>query len=112
MNKNLGITLTPKAADKILDILNPARGENCLRVFVQGGGCSGFSYGFALISNPDNDDFTTAQHGVEMAIDPMSLSMIEGATLDYEESLLESRFVLKNPNAQSTCGCGNSFSMG
>lgn len=111
MKRSLGITLTEKAADKIMDVINPARGESCLRVFVQGGGCSGFQYGFALIDQPDPEDLIETQHGVLMVVDPMSLSMIQGATLDYEEALLESRFVLKNPNAQSTCGCGNSFSI-
>ncbi len=82
-----------------------------LRVFVTGGGCSGFQYGFSFDDNQDEEDTAVERDGVTLLIDPMSYQYLVGATIDYEEGLQGSQFVVKNPNATSTCGCGSSFSI-
>jgi len=106
------MTLTENAVVKIKDILaeenNPAIH---LRVFVQGGGCSGFSYGFTLDEVQNEDDFVIEQAGLAVLVDAMSSQYLQGADVDYREDLSGSQFVIKNPNAQSTCGCGSSFSV-
>jgi iron-sulfur cluster insertion protein len=106
------ITITESAAAKIKDILaeenNPAVK---LRVFVQGGGCSGFQYGFTLDQEVNEDDFEIQAHDVTLLIDAMSSQYVQGATVDFVEDLQGSSFSIKNPNAQSTCGCGSSFSI-
>ena len=107
------ITVTEAAQEKITDILaeenNPALK---LRMFVQGGGCSGFSYGFSLDADKNEDDFEIPINSTSVLIDVMSMQYVSGATIDYKEELMGSQFVIKNPNAQSTCGCGSSFSTG
>lgn len=104
------ITITDSAAIKIKDILaeenNPAIK---LRVFVQGGGCSGFSYGFTLDEDQNDDDFEVDLDGVKVLIDSMSGTYLHGATIDFKDELMGSSFTINNPNAQSTCGCGSSF---
>lgn len=99
------------AIEKIQDILaeenNPALK---LRVFVQGGGCSGFQYGFTLDEAQHEDDFDFDYNGVKILVDSMSWSYLQGAEIDYKEDVMGSNFVINNPNAQSTCGCGSSFS--
>lgn len=106
------MTLTENAVVKIKDILaeenNPAIH---LRVFVQGGGCSGFSYGFTLDQVQNEDDFVIEQAGLAVLVDAMSSQYLQGADVDYREDITGSQFVIKNPNAQSTCGCGSSFSV-
>jgi iron-sulfur cluster insertion protein len=106
------IEITEAAAEKIKDVLaeenNPALK---LRMFVQGGGCSGFSYGFTLDDAQAEDDFDIEKNGVHLLVDSMSLQYVQGATVDYKEDLSGSQFVIENPNAQSTCGCGSSFSV-
>ncbi len=106
------ITITDAAMEKIADILaeenNPAVK---LRTFVQGGGCSGFNYGFTLDEEQNEDDFVIEQPGVTVLVDSMSMQYLQGATIDYKQELMGSQFVIKNPNAQSTCGCGSSFSV-
>jgi iron-sulfur cluster insertion protein len=82
-----------------------------LRVFVQGGGCSGFQYGFTFDEKVNDGDIEIVKNGVTMVIDPMSYEYLSGAEVDYKESLEGSMFVINNPNATSTCGCGSSFSM-
>jgi len=82
-----------------------------LRVFVQGGGCSGFQYGFSFDEKVNDGDHEIEKNGVTMVIDPMSYEYLTGAEVDYKESLEGSMFVINNPNATSTCGCGSSFSM-
>jgi iron-sulfur cluster insertion protein len=103
--------LTEIAQTKIKDIFaeenNPALK---LRVFVQGGGCSGFQYGFTFDEEKTDDDFSQDYDGVEVLIDSMSWQYLHGATVDYKEDAMGSSFVIDNPNAQSTCGCGSSFS--
>jgi len=106
------ISLTESALEKITDILaeenNPAVK---LRTFVQGGGCSGFSYGFTLDEEQNEDDFVIDNNGVVVLIDSMSMQYLQGATIDYKEELMGSNFTINNPNAQTTCGCGSSFSV-
>jgi len=105
------INFTESAANKIADLVkeenNPALK---LRVFVQGGGCAGFSYGFTFDESVNDDDFTFDTNGVTLLIDSMSMQYLEGATIKYEEDLMGASFVIDNPGAKSTCGCGSSFS--
>jgi len=82
-----------------------------LRTFVQGGGCSGFSYGFTLDEEQNEDDFVIDNNGIVVLIDSMSMQYLQGATIDYKEELMGSSFTINNPNAQTTCGCGSSFSV-
>ena len=106
------ITITESAKTKILDLFaeegNP---ELCLRTFVQGGGCSGMSYGFTFDEVMNEDDFEVPLETTKILIDAMSMQYLTGATVDYKEDIQGSQFVITNPNAQSTCGCGSSFSV-
>lgn len=106
------ITITESAIEKIADILaeenNPAVK---LRTFVQGGGCSGFSYGFTLDEEQNEDDFVIEQDRIKVLVDSMSMQYLQGATIDYKEELMGSSFVIRNPNATTTCGCGSSFAV-
>ena len=97
-----------KVADLIAEENNP---DLKLRVFVNGGGCSGFQYGFTFDDKVNEGDLTIEKAGVQLVIDPMSLQYLIGGTVDYTEGLEGSRFVVNNPNATSTCGCGSSFSI-
>lgn len=103
---------TDSAASKVKELIeeegNP---ELKLRVFVTGGGCSGFQYGFTFDEITNEDDAVMEKGGVTLLIDPMSYQYLVGAEIDYQESLEGSQFVIKNPNATSTCGCGSSFSV-
>ncbi len=105
------ITLTSAAAEKVKGILDQER-ENIpnggLRIYVQGGGCSGFQYGMVLDEAADGDE-TFEISGIKVIVDPMSLRYMEGAEVDYKNDLLGGGFAIKNPNAVSTCGCGHSF---
>lgn len=106
------LTITESAAEKIIDLLAEENDASLkVRCFVQGGGCSGFSYGFTLDAAQNEDDFVIEQHSVSLLIDSMSIQYLTGATIDYKDDLSGSQFVIKNPNAQSTCGCGSSFSV-
>ena len=82
-----------------------------LRVYIQGGGCSGFQYGFEFDENRAEDDVAVDTDGVSLLVDPLSLQYLMGAEVDYSESLQGAQFVIRNPNAKTTCGCGSSFSM-
>ena len=82
-----------------------------LRVFVTGGGCSGFQYGFSFDEEQDEEDIVVEKGGMKLLVDPMSYQYLVGATIEYEEGLQGSQFVVRNPNASSTCGCGSSFSI-
>jgi iron-sulfur cluster insertion protein len=103
---------TDSACNKVKDLIaeegNP---ELKLRVFVTGGGCSGFQYGFTFDEIANDDDTLVEKEGVQLLVDPMSYQYLVGADIDYQESLQGSQFVIKNPNASSTCGCGSSFSV-
>jgi iron-sulfur cluster insertion protein len=105
------LIFTDSAADKVKQLVeeegNP---ELKLRVFVQGGGCSGFQYGFTFDEVVNEDDTRMSKNGVTLLIDAMSLQYLTGAEIDYKEDLQGAQFVIKNPNATTTCGCGSSFS--
>jgi iron-sulfur cluster insertion protein len=102
---------TDSAANKVKALIeeegNP---ELKLRVFVTGGGCSGFQYGFTFDEVTNEDDMIIEKNGVTLLVDPMSMQYMMGAEVDYTEGLEGAQFVIKNPNATSTCGCGSSFS--
>ena len=105
------LVFTDSAAAKVADLIaeegNP---ELKLRVFVQGGGCSGFQYGFTFDDAVNEDDTLFEKNGVTLLVDSMSFQYLVGAEIDYKEVINGSQFVIKNPNAQTTCGCGSSFS--
>jgi len=106
------LTFTDSAAKKVKDLIDEeGNTELKLRVFVSGGGCSGFQYGFTFDEEVNDDDMVLTKNGVQLLIDPMSLQYLSGAEIDYQESLEGSQFVIKNPSAASTCGCGSSFSV-
>jgi iron-sulfur cluster assembly accessory protein len=104
------ITLTPAAADVVRDLLSKRNLEGyALRVFVSGGGCSGFQYGMALEGNVRESDLVFEHHGVKVVVDEISIDYINGSTIDYVDELMGSGFKIENPNAVAACGCGNSF---
>lgn len=103
------ITITENVDTKVSEILNGEATATSLRVFVQGGGCSGMQYGFTLETEQNEDDFVIEQQGVKYLIDAMSMQYLQGATIDYKEDFEGSNFVIQNPNAQTSCGCGSSF---
>ena len=104
--------LTDRAVAKVRHLMeDEANDELKLRVFVTGGGCSGFQYGFTFDELADEDDTLVEKDGVVVLVDPLSYQYIEGAQLDYTEGLEGSRFVVSNPNATTTCGCGSSFAV-
>lgn len=106
------ITFTESTTQKILELVQEENNPNLkLRVFVQGGGCSGFSYGFTFDEEQNEDDFAIEQGGVTYLVDSMSMQYLQGAEIDYREDFEGSNFVINNPNAQTTCGCGSSFSV-
>ena len=106
------ITITDEALGKIRDILAEENNPNIkLRVFVQGGGCSGMSYGFTLDEAVNEDDFEFDREEVKILVDSMSSQYLQGATINYRDELMGASFVIDNPNAQTTCGCGSSFSV-
>jgi len=106
----ISLVFTDAAAAKVKDLLieegNP---ELRLRVFVQGGGCSGFQYGFTFDESVNDDDTMIEKNGVQLLIDPMSFQYLVGAEIDYKDDLEGAQFVIRNPNATTTCGCGSSF---
>jgi iron-sulfur cluster insertion protein len=105
------ITITENATKQLKVIL--AEEDNTelkLRIFVQGGGCSGMQYGFTLDEVVNEDDFTLSEGGVEVLVDSMSMQYLTGATIDFKNDEMGSSFSISNPNAQTTCGCGSSFS--
>ena len=106
------ITLTEAAITKLRSLVElDSEPKLCLRVFVTGGGCNGFSYGFTLDADVGSDDTLLQRDGIGLVVDSMSFSYLAGASVDYVEDLNGSRFFVDNPNAASTCGCGNSFSV-
>jgi iron-sulfur cluster assembly protein/iron-sulfur cluster insertion protein len=105
------ITLTDNAAVKVKDLIDAEGEENlALRVAVRPGGCSGFSYEMFFDSDVSADDVTADYGGVKVVVDPSSAQLLDGATLDYKDGLNQAGFSINNPNAQRTCGCGQSFS--
>ncbi len=105
------IALTDSAASKVKDLITAeGNDELALRVAVRPGGCSGFSYEMFFDSDVTGDDVTADFAGVKVVVDPSSAQLLEGATLDYKDGLQQAGFAIDNPNAQRTCGCGQSFS--
>lgn len=106
------IELTESARNKILDILYGEGKPNlCFRTYVQGGGCSGFQYGFSLDEIKNEDDFEVEVGPFRVLVDASSMQYLSGATIDYKEELIGSSFVIQNPNSTGQCGCGASFSV-
>ena len=105
------LIFTDSAAAKVADLIAEEGNTDLkLRVFVQGGGCSGFQYGFTFDEAVNKDDTTFEKNGVTLLVDSMSFQYLVGAEIDYKEDINGSQFVIKNPNATTTCGCGSSFS--
>lgn len=106
------LNITPAAVAKVQDLVreedNP---ELMLRVFVTGGGCAGFQYGFTFDEEPAEDDTLIDKNGIRFVIDSLSVQYLGGSTVDYTEGLEGSKFIIENPSAETTCGCGSSFSM-
>jgi len=106
------LSLTDSAVQKVQSLIDDEGDTSlCLRVFVTGGGCSGFQYGFTFDTEINEDDAVVDQEGVKVLVDALSYPYLEGASVDYQESLEGSRFVVENPQAESTCGCGSSFTI-
>lgn len=104
------ITLTPAAAEAVKGLLEKRNLTGyALRVFISGGGCSGFQYGMALENNIREQDLTAEMHGVQVVVDEVSIDYLRGATVDYVDEIMGSGFKIENPNAVSSCGCGSSF---
>jgi len=107
------IVLTENAARRIAVLRDQEQAENAfLRITVSGGGCSGFQYGFAFDEQRNADDFVFERNGVAVVVDDVSLGLLNGAEVDFVEDLMGASFRINNPNAASSCGCGNSFSIG
>jgi iron-sulfur cluster insertion protein len=106
------VVFTHNAAVKVRNLIQEEGNDNLmLRVFIQGGGCSGFQYGFTFDESVEDDDTVVETDGVKLVVDPMSFQYLVGAEIDYTESLQGAQFVIRNPNATTTCGCGSSFSV-
>lgn len=104
------VDFTDSAAEKVKELIEEEENTDLkLRVFIQGGGCSGFQYGFTFEEDQQGDDTAVEKDGVTLLIDPMSLQYLTGARIDYKEDLEGARFIINNPNASTTCGCGSSF---
>ncbi len=105
------LNMTAAAAAKVANLISEeANPELKLRVYITGGGCSGFQYGFSFDEQCEDEDLVIERDGVTLLVDPLSLQYLMGAEVDYRESLQGSQFIIRNPNAKSTCGCGSSFS--
>ncbi len=106
------LKLSGNAVNRINELLAAKDNPDLkLRVFIRGGGCSGFQYGFQFDQERQEDDIAIEQSGVEVLVDMLSLQYLSGAEIDYQDDLLGSRFLVNNPNASTTCGCGSSFSI-
>ncbi len=104
------ITITASAINKVRDLLVEEKLPNgALRMFVKGGGCSGYQYGFTFDEEVTEDDFVIENDNIKVIVDMISSQYLQGATLDYKEEKFNSQFIISNPNAKSTCGCGSSF---
>lgn len=104
------VNVTANAANAVRDLLEKRNLENyALRVYIAGGGCSGYQYGMALEGNIREQDLVFEQHGIKLVVDEVSIEYLKGATIDYVEDVMASGFKIDNPNAVSSCGCGSSF---
>ncbi len=110
--ENAPLMFTDSAADKVKQLIEE-EGNTALklRVFISGGGCSGFQYGFTFDESTNDDDMVMEKNGVQLLVDSMSYQYLVGAEIDYQENIHGAQFVIKNPGASSTCGCGSSFSV-
>jgi iron-sulfur cluster insertion protein len=107
-----GIVFTDSAASKVSELIKEEDNPNLkLRVFISGGGCSGFQYGFTFDEDIEDGDSQVENQGVTLLVDPMSVQYLMGAEIDYKEDLQGAQFIIRNPNAQTTCGCGQSFTV-
>ena len=107
----MSLTFHSAAAEKVKEIMNEdseITEDISLRVFIQGGGCSGFQYGFTFDETKDDDEVVVTD-GVTLVVDPLSLQYLDGSEIDYSNDHFTSQFIIRNPNAQRTCGCGSSF---
>ncbi len=105
------LEFTTNAASKVLELIKEEDNQDLkLRVYVQGGGCSGFQYGFTFDEEQQEDDTAVDKDGVRLLVDPMSFQYLIGAKIDYKDDMEGARFIINNPNASTTCGCGSSFS--
>lgn len=108
----MSIEITDAAAERITDLMEAEESAIALRVFVQGGGCSGFNYGFSFADEINEDDIVLRQgETATVVVDPMSMMYLDGATIDYVKNLYGEQFTISNPNATTTCGCGSSFAV-
>ncbi len=104
------ILFTESAANKVRELIEEEQNDALkLRVYVSGGGCSGFQYGFTFDENIEDGDTAMVRNGVTLVVDPMSFQYLDGAEIDYVENVQGAQFVIRNPNATTTCGCGSSF---
>lgn len=111
MSEAQNLIFTDAAAEKVKKLVAEEENDNLkLRVFISGGGCAGFQYGFTFDENIQDGDITLEKGGVVLLVDPMSIQYLRGAEIDYTEGLEGAQFVIRNPNAVTTCGCGSSFS--
>lgn len=110
--QNADLSFSASAAAKVRTLMDEEENDNLkLRVYITGGGCAGFSYGFTFDEQQAEDDTAIVTEGVTLLVDPMSYQYLVGAEVDYREGLQGAQFSVKNPNAATTCGCGSSFSM-
>ncbi len=109
-----GVKLTESAARRVAELKRQEESAPgiFLRLAVSGGGCSGFQYGFSFDANRQDDDHVFERDGVQLVVDPVSLELVKGAEIDFVEDMMGASFQVRNPNAASSCGCGNSFSVG
>ncbi len=108
----VALTFTEAAATKVRELIEEENSPDMkLRVYISGGGCSGFQYGFSFDENQEEGDLVVERDGVKLVVDPMSYQYLMGAEIDYTENLSGAQFVVRNPNAKTTCGCGASFSI-
>jgi iron-sulfur cluster insertion protein len=105
------ITISPRAARRIVELVSEDAAAKLFRVSVEGGGCSGFQYRFELVKDSAPDDILIERDGAKVAIDPVSAGFVQGAEIDFVEELIGAQFKVKNPNATASCGCGTSFSI-
>ena len=106
------VHMTLAAAEKARELIaEEGHAALKLRVYISGGGCSGFQYGFSFDEQQADDDYVVEQAGVQLLVDALSMQYLNGATVDYVETLSAAQFVIKNPNAKTTCGCGSSFTV-
>jgi len=109
MENSAPIQISPSAAKRVSQLMSES--DLGLRVYVEGGGCSGFQYGFQLETEKQDDDFVVEKNGITLLVDSLSIQYLMGAEVDYLDDLMGARFFVKNPNASTTCGCGSSFAI-